>query len=230
MVSKLELIKALPYFSGLGSGELVAVSELVFEKDYDRGALIVLEGEMAEALYFVASGAVKVFKTSAEGKEQTLAIIRPYGTFNEVPVFDGDANPTSAQAMTPITLYGIRKNDIAKILRSYPPVAGNIIKVMAGRMRHLVSLVEDLSFRHVIGRVARILLEYAAYEPSPGFRLTQRDIATMAGTAREVVSRSLRTLEEEGLIKIDRHRIVIKDKEALKEIVEPSFGTKVTDG
>jgi CRP/FNR family transcriptional regulator len=94
---------------------------------------------------------------------------------------------------------------------------------MAGRLRHLVALVEDLSFRHVIGRVARILLEYTADGASPGPRLTQRDMAAMAGTVREVVSRSLKTLEEGGLIKIDRHRIIIKDKEALKEIVEPSF-------
>jgi CRP/FNR family transcriptional regulator len=223
MASKLELLKSSPYFKGLGSDELEAIKRLVFEKSYDQGAVIVLEGEMAGALYFVASGAVKVFKTSAEGKEQTLAIIRPEETFNEVPVFDGDANPASAQAMMPVTLYGISRNDIGNILRSYPHVAINVIKVMAGRLRHLVALVEDLSFRHVIGRVARILLEYTADGALPGPRLTQRDMAAMAGTAREVVSRSLKTLEEEGLIKIDRHRIIIKDKEALKEIVEPSF-------
>ena len=69
--------------------------------------------------------------------------------------------------------------------------------------------------------MAKILLEYAADGAGP--RLTQRDMAAIAGTAREVVSRSLKTLEEEGFIKIDRHRIIIKDKEALKEIVGPSF-------
>jgi CRP/FNR family transcriptional regulator len=223
MTTKLELLKSSSYFLGINSDELEAIGKLVFEKSYDQGAVIILEGEMAEALYFVASGAVKVFKTSADGKEQTLAIIRPQETFNEVPVFDGDANPASAQAMMPVTLYGIGIHDILRILRSYPQVALNITKVMAGRLRHLVALVEDLSFRHVIGRVARILLEYSADRAPLGPRLTQRDMAAMAGTAREVVSRSLRTLEEEGLIKIDRHRIIIRDKEALKEIVEPSF-------
>lgn len=223
MTSKLELLKFSPYFSGLGSDELEAINRLVFQKNYDKGEMIALEGEPTEALYLVASGAVKVFKTSADGKEQTLAIIRLQETFNEVPVFDGDVNPASAQAMTPVTLYGIRKNDIENILRRYPHVAMNVIKVMAGRLRHLVSLVEDLSFRHVIGRVAKILLEYAADGASPGPRLTQRDMAAMAGTAREVVSRSLKTLEEDGFIEIDRHRIIIKDKEALKEVVEPSF-------
>lgn len=223
MISKLELLKSSSYFSGLSSDELEAIGKLVFEKSYDQGVVIVLEGEMAEALYFVASGAVKVFKTSAEGKEQTLAIIRPQETFNEVPVFDGETNPATAQAMTPVILYGIRMSDIWNILHSYPQVTINITKVMAGRLRHLVALVEDLSFRHVKGRVARILLEYAADGAPHGPRLTQRDMAAMAGTAREVVSRSLRTLEEEELIKIDRHRIIIRNKAALKEIVEPSF-------
>jgi CRP/FNR family transcriptional regulator len=230
MSIKLELLESSSYFFGLSSNELEVIGELVFEKTYDQGTVIILEGETAEALYFVVSGAVKVFKTSADGKEQTLAIIRPQETFNEVPVFDGDVNPASAQAMTPVTLYGIGVNDMLIILRSYCQVAINITKVMANRLRHLVVLVEDLSFRHVIGRVARILLEYTLDGAPPQPRLTQRDMATMAGTAREVVSRSLRTLEEDGLIKIDRHRIIIRDRDALKKIVDPLFETKVTDG
>ena len=229
MVSKLELLKSTPYFSGLSSTELESISKLVFEKSYERGEMLLLEGETAEALYFVASGAVKVFKTSAEGKEQILTIIRPGETFNEVPIFNGDLNPASAQAMVPVLLYGIRKNDLEVILRKYPQVALNVIKVMANRLRHLVSLVEDLSFRRVIGRVARILLENAGDGAVPRPRLTQRDMAAMAGTAREVVSRSLKTLEEDGVIRVGRHRIIITNRDVLKKIVEPSFETKVTD-
>lgn len=229
MVSKLELLKSTPYFSGLSSTELESISKLVFEKSYERGEMLLLEGETAEALYFVASGAVKVFKTSAEGKEQILTIIRPGETFNEVPIFNGDLNPASAQAMVPVLLYGIRKNGLEVILRKYPQVALNVIKVMANRLRHLVSLVEDLSFRHVIGRVARILLENAGDGAAPRPRLTQHDMAAMAGTAREVVSRSLKTLGEDGVIRVDRHRIIITNRDVLKKMVEPSFETKVTD-
>jgi len=223
MTSKLELLKLSPYFSGLNSTELEAIGRLLFEKSYDRGKVIILEDEPAEALYFVASGAVKVFKISADGKEQTLDIIRPQEMFNEVSIFNGGINPASAQALTLVSLYGIRKNDMENILQKYPQVSLNVVKVLAGRLRHLVSLVEDLSFRNVIGRVARILLEYATDGVYPGPRLTQREMAAMAGTAREVVSRSLKTLENDGLIEINRHRIIIKDKEALREIVEPSF-------
>ena len=222
-ISKLELVRSSAYFSRLSPTELETISKFVFEKSYDRGQMLLVEGEAAGALYFVASGVVKVFKTSADGKEQILAVIRPGETFNEVPVFNGGFNPASAQAMTPLLLYGITGKDMQMILHKYPKVAVNIIAVMTKRLRHLVSLVEDLSFRHVIGRVAKILLEYATDGAASGQRLTQRDMAAMAGTAREVVSRSLKTLEGDGIIKMDRHRIIVKDKEALKNMVEPSF-------
>ncbi len=166
---------------------------------------------------------VKVFKTSAEGKEQILNIVRPGESFNEVPILDGSPNPTGAQAIGPVVLYGIRRGDLKVILQDYPQVALNIIKVMAERVRHLVSLVEDLSFRRVVGRVAKILLEQAGDGSGTRPRLTQQEMAAMAGTAREVVGRSLKSLKERGAIRLEHHRIVITDKEALKDMVEVSF-------
>ncbi len=223
MVSRLELLKSSPYFSGLSSAELEEISRLVFEKRYDRDEIIVAEEEKAEALYFVASGAVKVLKTSADGKEQILAIIRPEETFNEVSVFNGGLNPASAQAMVPVVVYGIKRGDMEVILRAKPQVALNIIRVMAKRLRHLVSLVEELSFKRVISRVAGILLDYAGDGIASGTRLTQRDMAAMAGTAREVVGRSLKILAEDRAIRVDRHRIIITDRDALEKIAERSF-------
>jgi CRP/FNR family transcriptional regulator len=174
-------------------------------------------------MYFVASGAVKVFKTSAEGKEQILSIVRPGESLNEVPVFDGGPNPVSVRAMGPVLLYGIKKHDMQAILREHPQIALNVIKALAKRVRHLVSLVEDLSFRHVISRVAKILLEHSVGERDRGPRLTQQEMAAMAGTAREVVGRSIKALEERGAIKVDRHRIVITDKETLQKIIGVPF-------
>ncbi len=222
MAVEIEFLKSIPYFSGLSPAELDSIKQLIFEKTAERGEIILLEGESAEALFLVASGVVKVFKTSTEGKEQILSIVRPGESFNDVPVFDDGPNPTSAQAMGPVALYGVRKVELKTILRDYPQVVLNIIKVLAEQVRQLVSLVEDLSFRHVIGRVAKILLEHAGNGTGPRPRLTQQEIAAMAGTAREVVGRSLKTLEEEGAIRLERHRIVIINKEALKEMVEAS--------
>lgn len=220
MAVQSEVLKSIPYFSNLSLAELESIRKLVFEKTAGRAEMVLFEGEPAGSLYFVVSGAVKVFKTSAEGKEQILSIVRPGESFNDVPIFDGGANPASARAMGPVLLYGIRKSDMEVILRDHPQIALNVIKVLARRVRHLVSLVEDLSFKHVIGRVARILLEHVEGEIGRGTRLTQQEMAAMAGTAREVVGRSLKALEEEGAIKIDRHRIIITNKEALRKIME----------
>jgi len=220
MAVQLEFLKSILYFSSLDFAGLESIRKLVFEKTADRAEMVLLEGESAANLYFVASGVVKMFKTSAEGKEQILSIVRPGESFNDVPIFDGGPNPASARAMGPVLLYGIKKNDMEAILRNHPQIALNVIKVLARRVRHLVSLVEDLSFKHVIGRVAKILLEHVGGEMGRGPRLTQQEMAAMAGTAREVVGRSLKALEEEGAIKLDRHRIIITDKEALKEIMK----------
>jgi CRP-like cAMP-binding protein len=222
MTVQLDFLKRIPYFSGVGLADLESIKKLIFEKTADRAEIVVLEGEPAENLFFVASGAVRVFKTSAEGKEQILNIVRPEESFNDIPVFDGGPNPASARTMGPVLLYGIKRNDMEAIVRNHPQIALNVTRVLAKRVRQLVSLVEDLSFRHVINRIAKILLEQIRDETSHVPRLTQQEMAAMAGTAREVVGRSLRELEEQGAIKLDRHRIIITDKEALQEIMAAS--------
>ncbi len=220
MAVEIEFLKSIPFFIGLSPLVLESIRQLIFERKAQRGEIILYEGEPARALFFVVSGALKIFKTSAEGKEQILSIVRPKDSFNDVPVFDDDPNPASAQAMGPVVLYELKKNDLKNLLHNHPQLAINTIRVLAKQVRNLVSLVEDLSFRHVISRVARILLEHASDGSNPGQRLTQQEMAAIVGSAREVVGRSLKTLEENGLIRLERHRIIIVNKEALKQMIE----------
>jgi len=219
MAIETEFLKSIPYFAGLSPAELDAVRQHTLEKRAERGEIILYDGEPAQSLYFVVSGAVKVFKTSIDGKEQILNIIRPGDSFNDVPIFDDGVNPASAQAMGPVTLYELRKNEFRTLLRNNPQLAANTIRILAGQVRHLVSLVEDLSFKHVIGRVAKILLK-AGDGDDDGPKLTQQEMAAIAGSAREVIGRSLKALEAEGMIRLNRHRIVITDREALRERAE----------
>lgn len=215
-----EFLESVPYFAGVSLEALDSVGEAVFEKTAERGDLIVIEGQPAEVMYFVASGVVKLSKTSADGKEQILRLVRPGEAINDVAVFDGGPNIASAQAMGPVVLYGMRKDDLDALMRDYPEVAFNANAVLAGEVRRLAELVEDLSFRHVTGRVAKILLENAGNGAGPRPRLTQQEMAAMAGTVREVVGRALKALEDEGVIKLDRHRIAITDRQALRQMVE----------
>ena len=110
------------------------------------------------------------------------------------------------------------KKDLENFIKEQPQVALNLVKVLSRRVEELIALVEDFSFRHVSGRVAKILLEYTGSAGSANPRLTQQEIAAIIGTAREMVGRSLKNLEGEGAIKMERNRIIITNKETLKEI------------
>jgi len=223
MTVEIAFLKSIPYFKSLDSSVLESISPLVKEKKVGRGEIILYEDEPAETLFSVVSGAVKIFKTSADGKEQILNIVRPGESFNDAPVLDEGNNMASAQAMSTVVLYELKRTDFKALLKDQPQIALNTIRVLAEQVRRLVLLVEDLSFRHVIGRVARILLENIGDEGSLEQRLTQQEMAAMAGTVREVVGRSLKALEDEGVIRMDRHRIIIVDKEALKGTVDSYF-------
>jgi CRP-like cAMP-binding protein len=217
MPINLDSIKSMPYFSGLDDSALAAVSRHFFEKKAVRGDILALEGAPADVLYFVAAGVVKVFKTSADGKEQILHIIRPGDSFNDVPVLGG-VNLASAAAMSTAVLNGIKKKDLEALAKEYPQIALNIVNVLSQRVGEMVELVEDLSFRNVNGRVAKILLEHIGNSDGENPRLTQQEMAAMIGTAREMVGRSFRILEEEGAIRMEHNRVVITDKAALKRI------------
>lgn len=216
----IEILKNSAYFVGFTSAELEEAAKPFFVQSFKRGEIISMEGEPADNLYIVESGVVKLFKTSAEGKEQILYLAHAGDSFNDVPVIDGQLNPVSAQAMIAVDLCGISKVDMLSLLEKHPKAQKNATDLLAKRVRSLSLLVEDLSFKHVIGRVAGILLKYAGDGGGPKPRLTQQDMAAMAGTAREVVGRSLKMLESDGTIKMNRHRIIVSNKKALEDMVE----------
>lgn len=151
MANQAEFLNTVPYFTGLGEPGINAIRRYVYEKKAGRGELLLAEGGKADVLYFVVEGAVKVFKTSADGKEQILRIIRPGESFNDVPVLNGGLSLVSAGAMGPVVLYAIKKSDLEGIMREHQQVAFNVIRVLSRRVTELISLVEDLSFRHVTG-------------------------------------------------------------------------------
>ncbi|MBI4286799.1 MAG: Crp/Fnr family transcriptional regulator [Chloroflexi bacterium] len=216
-----ELIETSPYFSGLAPQERDKLKGLFFEKSVSKSEVILWEGEPGDALYILGTGRIKIFRTSAEGKEQVLRVMRAGDSFNEVPVFDGGPNPASAMALEDSVIYGIHRGDVQHILKDYPQVSINVIRVFSRRLRDMVSLVEDLSFRHVTARLAKILLEHAVQfgEESPERRLTQQQMAAMIGTAREMVGRSLKNLETMGAIRVERQKIIIVNREMLQRLV-----------
>ena len=218
-----ETLRKTAYFADLDQSQLSAIARAVVERSYRRGDPVFLEGDSCEGLYVVKSGRVRVYKISPEGREQVLLIAEPGDTFNEVPVFDGGPNPASVEALEPTALLLLPKNALLALVEAQPQIGRAFMRTFAARLRQLVGLVEELSFKTVTGRVARILLEQlpSSTEERSGQsprRLTQREIAAMAGTAREVAARALKALEQQGAVRIERGRIVIIDRQRLASL------------
>jgi CRP-like cAMP-binding protein len=213
-----EALRHIPLFAQLGQEELAHVAAVTVERHYDRGDLILLEGDLGGALHYVRSGLVKVYKTSSAGKDQVLRLITAGNTFNDVPTLDGGPNPASVAALEPSTIYVISRAELRKLILTRPEVAEAVVKTLANALRHLVSLVEDLSLRHVTARVAKILLdqEASARQGQYVYRMTQQEMAALAGTAREVVGRALKELEAAGAIEMRQGRAVVMDPERLR--------------
>ncbi|MEW6141806.1 MAG: Crp/Fnr family transcriptional regulator [Chloroflexota bacterium] len=219
MPPTINFLKSLPYFAALRPATLDNIARTATELSFARGEVVILEGEPCRGLYIVRMGRVRIFKSSAEGREQVLYIAGPGDTFNDVPVFDDGANPASASALEPATIYLIPRQTMT-YLATDSQTAQAIIKVFATRLRHLTTIAEDLSFRSVPSRLAKLLLKLAVVEggEAPIPQLTQDEMAAMVGSVRDVVGRSLRTMTGMGVIEIKGKRITITDPDKLKDI------------
>ncbi len=212
-----DFLRSVPYFSALGTEEINRIAKETVEHSFARGEVLFLEGEPCRGLYLVKTGRIRIFKSSPEGREQVLLTAGAGDTFNDVPVFDGGLNPASASALDSSVVYVISKEALLSLVADCP-AAQAIIKLFATRLRHLTIVVEDLSFRSVVGRLAKMLLDLAVVEggSSPMPRLTQDEMATIVGSVRDVVGRALKALERTGAIKFEGQRILVIDPEKLR--------------
>lgn len=223
MTAMPDVLRQVPYFAKLDATLLKELTGQVRERKYKAGEVVLLEGEPCEGLYFVVSGRVKVFKVSGEGKEQVLRILGPGRTFNDVPVFDGGPNPGSIATLEPSTIGHLPKGAVLALVEKHPEVAMAVIRLLATRLRALTLMIEDLSLRGVVARVAKLLLDctrghqtLVEGEGGACARLTQHQIAAMTGSVREVVQRALKVLEKDGAIRMERARVVVLDPKALE--------------
>jgi CRP-like cAMP-binding protein len=223
--ANVDLLRRISYFASLPDGLLEELASLARERHYARGQVIFLEGEPCAGLHIVDSGIVRIFKVSPQGREQVLEQLGPGGTFNDVAVLDGGPNPASAMAAEDARVWVVDRADIRRLAAVHPELAWALIESIAGRARHLVAMVEDLSLRSVKARLAKLLLAEAEHTAGQAQinrdqMVTQAEMAARLGTVREMIGRALRDLADDGLITFDRHRIIIQDREGLVEVAE----------
>ena len=185
--------------------------------------MVFSEGEPCAGLFVVESGSVRIFKSSPGGREQVLSIEGPGGSIAELPVFDGGNYPASVIAIEDTVLLFVSRQDFQALCLTHPQVSLKVLKVVGGRLRRLVGIIEELSFTTVRHRLSAYLLRMAKKEGrkvAQGVEITlptnNQELAAQIGTVRELVSRNLSRLQAEGLITIDGRTLVLRDMKALE--------------
>jgi CRP-like cAMP-binding protein len=221
-----EFLAKAPIFSELTPNELAFLAQRVVSRHFAAGELIFSEGDPCPGLYVIESGFVKIFKSSASGREQVLAIDGPGHSIAELPVFDGGSYPASAQATHDTTLLFISKQHFQALCIEHPAVALKVLRVVGRRLRGLVAIIEELSFTTVRQRLASLLVRLArtARKSEGGVHVvlpaTNQELAAQIGTVRELVSRNLSRLQAAGIINIDGRIVTIPDLRALEAEAE----------
>ena len=211
-----QVLRRVPLFADLSDDVLVRVADVAHARTYALGETVIFEGDPCQTAYFIAEGQVRVYRLSPGGREQVLAQLGPGKAFNTVPAFrPRGVNHATVEALTSVIVYAIASDDLRRLVSECPELALAILQDFAGRLDHLTNLVEDLSLRTVRGRLARFLLEHAD-EGQVTRHWTQEEVAARLGTVRDMVGRTLRAFAGAGLVRMDRQRIVLLDREGLE--------------
>jgi len=206
----IEQLKKVPLFESLSDTELEAVSQVTKIKSFPKNTILFSEGDESDSFYVICEGRVNVGINDEEGKEIILSRLGPNEYFGEMALMDGE--PRSAFVMTkdPCKLMIIAKSDFKKLLSS--DIMHNLLMEVQRRLREANKKIESLALMDVYGRVARLLIQLAGTS-EPGVqikdKLTHQEIASMVGASREMVSRVIKDLSNDGYISIRRKRITI---------------------
>ena len=219
---KIAALQRTALFNELDENTLRALAARAIERRFQKDEVLFIAGEEAHGLYVIVEGAVRAFRESADGREQVIHVERAGASVAEVPVFDDGAFPSTVAAETDSVLLFIDKRDVRSLCLKHPQIALAALKVLAGRLRRCAELVETLSLREVGQRLARFLLAEArarGVSTKGGFEVTltvtNQQIAARVGSVREVVSRALTRLQQDGLVALKGRRLSIPDEEAL---------------
>ncbi|MBI4303278.1 MAG: Crp/Fnr family transcriptional regulator [Chloroflexi bacterium] len=224
--SSLELLKKIPCFAGLSPELMELMSGGVEKVTFAKGELILMEGEPCPGLFIVQSGSVKLYRSSLEGDEQIVRIVHRGGCFECAPLFDKGPNPVSAEALEPTELLLLPASHFEALMTSNPQAVLQIVPMLAMRLRSMLNMIDDFSFRRVSCRLARLLLQLSEKESealvvSPHLPLNQQHLACMLGCSRQLTNTSLRKLVESGVIEMKGRRIIVLNAEALRKLAYP---------
>jgi len=224
----LAILRRVPIFDELTETELQFLAERAVPRDYHKGELLFTEGDRCIGLFVVESGHVRIFKSASNGREQILTVEGPGSSVAELPLFDGGTYPASTVAVDDARIYFISKQDFHSLCLVHPQVPLKVLKIVGGRLRKLVGIIEELSFTSVRSRLISVLVRRAktGKRTSAGIEIqlppSNQELASEIGTVRELVSRNLSRLQAEELISMEAKTVIIPDLQRLQAELETS--------
>lgn len=210
-------LRRVPLFDSLGECELEALSELTFTRTFAQDQLIILAEEMGDTLFIVRRGQVKVSLIHATGKEFILSLLGEGEFFGELAILDERPRSANVVAMVETELLMLRRRDFLGLVRRVPDIAVALLEALAARLRRTDEQIGGLALLDVHNRVAQTIMRLAVDQgvvSDEGLLLEQRpthqQLANMAGTTRETVTRVLSQLERDGYVSSSGRRLLIR--------------------
>jgi CRP/FNR family transcriptional regulator, dissimilatory nitrate respiration regulator len=218
-------MKTLALFQGIPAEKLKALAERALYRTYGAGEMLIGETDPARSFYVVMTGQVKLYKISAEGKEQTLNLLGPGDPFGMCTAFAVDSFPANAMALEESGVLLIPGPQMEATAMQEPRLLLNIIRVLSERLKESMTLIESLALKEIPQRIASFLIHSLAREREQGvsrleLTVTQRELAKILGSTPEALSRTLRKMTNAGVLAVDGRVIRILDYEALGKLAE----------
>ena len=214
-----DFLATIPLFSGLPPEELERFAELTRERSYPKGSVILFQDDPGDSLFVLRDGRVKVVLIGEDGREVILGVLEPGAHFGELALIDDQPRSAHVIAMEDAQLLVLRREDFRRRVEANPTVAWALLTELSRRLRRADVKIGGLVLLDVPGRIARLLLDLADETGSEQIEkpLTHQTIAQMIGASRETVSRAMKEFQDAGLIRVERRRISIGDREALEK-------------
>ena len=223
-MSKTDHLRNVPIFTDLTDSDLTKIASKMVPRVYEKGQMILLEESMGETFFIITQGAVKVTRLSADGREVILAILGESDFFGEMSLLDGEGRSANIVANEDAKVLTLSRNDFLDCLESYPKIAIALLEELATRLRKSDQQIESLSLsdsEHRIGiTLNRLAAELGTIKQGHVTVKTlpyQQDIANMAGTSRETVSRTLKLLEDKKLVRREKRNLTIYNYDAFRQ-------------
>jgi CRP/FNR family transcriptional regulator len=220
--SPVSLLRSVPLFADLEEDELERFSRVAVPRSFPAGTRVFHEGDRSDACYIVREGSFRVTREHSDGRAITLATLGPGEVFGELAMLDGDLRSASAESLTDGELLALPAVDVKALLARHPEISVKLVSALVRRLRAANERISRQSFQTVPSRVAGVLLQLVAEAGESGevtIRMNQADLAQLAGTSRESVSRFLADLERSGVVRSGRGRVTILDPEKLDNYI-----------